>query len=215
MKLVIFDLDGTLIDSRTAIAVSLNAALTERGFAEVSHARGIALIGLPLVQMFPVLVDAPLDEAENQALCNAYRAAYGAQAQVHERVYDGIPGLLQALVRAGRTLAVATSKSTSGARRAARRHGLDRHLGTLLGVDAVANPKPAPDMVLRLMTDSGVGPEGTVVVGDTRFDMQMGRAAGVATIGVTWGAHPRAELAPVADHVADDMATLASLLGVA
>jgi len=70
-------------------------------------------------------------------------------------------------------------------------------------------------MVLEIMSQAGLAPAQTVVVGDTSFDMHMGRAAGTRTIGVTWGSHPRDELAPLADVVVDEVAELAAALGVA
>lgn len=215
MKLIVFDLDGTLVDSRIAIAATLNEALMARGWPVVPDSASIALIGLPLWEMFPKLVPAQVDEDEVDALVAAYRGRYGALAAVHERVYLGIPALLDALAADGRVLAVATSKSTHGAQRAMRRHFIAEHFSLLLGTDAVAQPKPHPDLVERIMSDLGHGATDTVVVGDTEYDMHMGKGAGATTIAVTWGSHDRERLrAAGADHIVDTIADLAALLGV-
>ncbi len=213
MKLVIFDFDGTLVDSRPAVAATLNAALQTFGFPAVADDAIVALIGLPLTEMFPRLVGRPLTQGELITLVDAYRGRYLAEALTHERIYDGIFDLLADLSRAGRRLAVATGKSTAGARRGAERWGLQLFLERIYGFDAVPHPKPAPDLLLRIMDELDVPATDTVIVGDTEFDVEMGRRAGTATIGVTWGSHPADRLAD-ADAVVDDIGALRAALAL-
>ncbi len=215
-RLVVFDFDGTLVDSRQAVVASLNAALVSRGHPPVAPEAGIALIGLTLWTMFPRLVATPISEEEVDALAQAYKTAYLEQAARHERVYDGIPDLLGQLKDAGRRLAVATGKSTSGAHAGATRNGLHGYFERLYGFDAVPDPKPAPGLLLRLMKETDLGPDDTVIIGDTTYDIEMGRRAGVRSIGVTWGAHSEDQLRQAgADHVVQQVPELRDLLGVA
>lgn len=213
MKLVVFDFDGTLVESRLAIAATFAQVLERFGHPPVPDEAVIALIGLPLSEIVPRLVAAPLSEEEVLERVDAFRAAYLAQAAIHEAVYPGIPAMLGGLRAQGRRMAVATGKSTSGAYAGAHRHGLHGFMDLLLGFDAVARPKPHPEMLLRIMEELGHGPLDTVMVGDTAFDVDMGRAAGVRTIGVTWGSHGPAELSG-ADHLVDTVAELGQALGL-
>jgi len=209
--LVVFDFDGTLVDSRQAVACTIDAALASQGRHGVPPEQAIALIGLPLTEMFRRLVPHALSADEVAALVAAYSGSYLALASKHERLYDGIFDLLADLARAGRRLGVATSKSTRGAHAGAQRWGLQIFMERIYGFDAVANPKPAPDLLVRIMAELDVSPAQTVMVGDTSFDIEVGRRAGVQTVGVTWGAHTADQLLD-ADHVVHAVADLRRVL---
>jgi len=216
-RLVIFDYDGTIADSRSSIAHCANLALDAVGRPAVPAAAVQALIGLPLREIFARLMrtDAaePADEVVDAAV-DAYRARYAEVDRSHSQLYDQMPELLAELKRAGVLLAIATGKSTEGAHRGIGRHGLDGGLFSMvLGSDAVPRPKPHPDMVVHILETLAVSPEETTVVGDTTFDMEMSVGARVDACGVTWGSHDDATLRGAgARWIVDTRAELRTLL---
>ena len=196
--LIVFDLDGTLSNSRGAIVATFQEACLAHGFAEPAEAEIAGRIGLPLARMFREL--APGGDVDG--LIETYRAAYLAHDAVHTRLFPGIPELVRDL---DGTLALATSKTTAGAEHNLRRLGLRPHFTVVLGHDAVERGKPEPDMLLEVMRRAGRGPGETVMVGDTTFDLEMADAAGVRGLGVAWGSHGAEGLArwPVARDTAE------------
>jgi phosphoglycolate phosphatase len=201
-KLVIFDFDGTIADSRGAIAHCANAALEAVGRPAVPAAAIQTLIGLPLGDIFERLIhgatsitrEDDLHEVIDAAVV-AYRERYPDIDRAHSRVYDEMPELLAELRDAGARLAIATGKSTSGAHRALERLGMSGDLfAAILGNDAVARPKPHPDMVVAILETLGERADAAVVVGDTTFDVEMSVSAEVPSCGVTWGSHTEAAL---------------------
>jgi phosphoglycolate phosphatase len=114
--------------------------------------------------------------------------------------------------RANTVLGIATGKSVRGVRMVLGHHGLYEHFATVQTADT-APSKPHPGMILAAVRETGVAPRDAVMIGDTVFDIEMARAAGVAAIGVSWGYHPPAELrAAGADVVIEDFAQLRALL---
>ncbi len=191
--LVIFDFDGTIADSRRTISRCADATLAAVGRAPVKAERVEAMIGLPLRHIFEVLLgedDPVIDEA-----VATYRARYPEVDRALTRPFGEMPELLVDLHRAGVRMAVATGKSTDGAHASIARLGLDAGLfEAVVGSDAVARPKPHPEMVLHILETLGVMPEDALVVGDTTFDVEMGCRAEVGCCGVTWGSHDEAAL---------------------
>ena len=201
--LIVFDLDGTLSDSAAAIVATFQHACRDHGHAEPNAADIAARIGLPLDRMFRELVPG----GDVGVLTPAYKERYLPWDAELTRLFDGVHPLLDGL---DGTLAIATSKSTAGAERTVNRLGLQRYFTEVMGHDAVPNPKPAPDMLLELMRRTGVGPDRTLMVGDTTFDLDMADAAGVRGVGVSWGSHGADGLAKW--PVARDPAHLRQLL---
>lgn len=201
--LVVFDLDGTVIDSTRALLQAHEAAWTSLGLQRPPDAAILELIGLPLVQTMRML--AP--DQDPEALAEAYSPAYVAASTQHERLFDGIAELMARPFRA----AVATGKSQRGADRAVNQHGLADRFEVVLGADSVPKPKPNPDLLYAIMKATGT--KDLVMIGDTTYDLEMAHAAGVKAIGVSWGHHAVERLrkwAPVVDSVEE----LGSLLGV-
>jgi phosphoglycolate phosphatase len=201
--LLVFDLDGTVIDSTRALLQAHEAAWTSLGLQRPPDAAILELIGLPLVQTMRML--AP--DQDPEALAEAYSAAYVAASTQHERLFDGIAELMARPFRA----AVATGKSQRGADRAVNQHGLADRFEVVLGADSVPKPKPNPDLLYAIMKATGT--KDLVMIGDTTYDLEMAHAAGVKAIGVSWGHHAVERLrkwAPVVDSVEE----LGSLLGV-
>jgi len=218
MKLVIFDCDGTLVDSQHMIVAAMTQAYRAQGLPLPERDVLLSVIGLSLIEAFTRLGDGH-DEFPAQSLADHYRDAFHAMRGPGAPVEPLYPGAAEAIAdlakRGDVVLGVATGKSQRGVRLVLGHHGLLDHFITIKTADD-APSKPAPGMVLAAMQDAGAGPENTVVVGDTAYDMEMARAAGAAGIGVTWGYHPRAALegagaVAVIDRFANLVPTLDSI----
>lgn len=216
-RLVVFDVDGTLVDSQHLIVAAMAEAFGVAGHPLPPRESVLGVVGLSLHEAMIAL--APhLPEAETLRLAEHYRESFVAQRAVggeaaHAPLY---PGALDALSRLGAMpdtlLGVATGKA---------RRGLDHlfecfPIGHLFATTQTADghpSKPHPSMLLAALAETGAAAERAVMVGDTEFDVAMGRAAGMATVGVAWGYHPRARLvAAGADVIIDDFAALDAAL---
>lgn len=191
-ELIIFDFDGTLSDSKTSIVLTFQHACRELGYPVPEPEVIAPLIGLPLVEMFPRSLSpsqsrSALGEEQIEALVQAYRGAYIPIDRQHTRLFDGVEAMLTSLGQY--KLAIATSKTQSGANASLTRSGLFPHFDLIVGHDTVARPKPNPDMIEHVLQELGVAPDKAVMVGDTHFDLEMADAAGVRALGVAWGMH--------------------------
>ncbi|MEP0774864.1 MAG: HAD-IA family hydrolase [Acidobacteriota bacterium] len=194
-RLVVFDWDGTLVDSLATIVDAFSQAFSAAGVPAPPAAAVRRVVGLTLAEAVETL--APGQPAETlERLAAAYRQAYTAllvREGAPERLFDGVEEVLTLLVREGWVLGIATGKSQRGLAAALTRHGLNGRFATLQTADQGPG-KPHPAMLERAMGEVGVAPEATVMVGDTVFDMAMARAAGATAVGVTWGYHPAEDL---------------------
>lgn len=213
MQLVILDVDGTLVDSQALIVAAQGEAFAACGLQAPTRERSLSIVGLSLHEAFTALVgpDGPVAD-----LAEAYRDAFGRLRRdpaCEEPLFPGMGALVAALAARGDvTLGIATRKSRRGVAHLVERHGWSHVFATIQTADD-APSKPDPAMVLQAMAATGISPEATTMVGDTSFDMAMGRAAGVATIGVAWGYHPVAALREAgATVIAADAGELARLL---
>lgn len=218
VRLVIFDVDGTLVDSQAEILAAMAAAFGTEGLACPDRAAVLNIVGLSLDQAMAVLVP-DLPEARRTALVTAYKASYNAARLIHgaahSPLYPGARAVLD-LLRAAPDMAlgVATGKSRRGLDGLFAAHGLDPYFVTRQVADDHPS-KPHPAMIRAALADTGVAPGDAVMVGDTVFDMDMARAAGVRGIGVTWGYHAADALRARTDTVIDDFAALPAALGIA
>jgi phosphoglycolate phosphatase len=210
LKLVIFDCDGTLVDSQHLICTAMARAYQAHGLPVPERETMLSVVGLSLVEAFTALGK---DDKEFPAasLAAAYRDAFHAlrAAGAHiEPLYPGAAEVVTALARREDVvLGIATGKSQRGVRLVLAHHGLlDRFMTIKTADDAPS--KPDPGMVLHAMREVGVLPHDTVVVGDTIYDIAMAQAAGVAPIGVAWGYHRREALEQMGVPVIDTFATL-------
>lgn len=193
LRLVIFDVDGTLVDSKASILASMQYAFETAGLPVPGREDALGIVGLSLPEAMAVLApDHP--RAVHLQLAEEYKRGPAAHREDGAAVNAAplFPGALEtiaALDTAGFLLSAATGKSRRGLNRFLETHGLDRLLlGTQTADDAPS--KPHPQMLLNCLDATGVAPENAIMVGDTEFDMEMGRAAGCRTIGVSWGYHP-------------------------
>lgn len=206
MTLIMFDMDGTLIDTQALISEHAATTFAGAGLPEPTPAEVRRIIGLSLPIAMARLANTD-DEVLIERLVEDYRAHYRASL-LEDSSREGLfPGARQALdslhADPAAILGVATGKGLSGVERILGLHGLTGHFTTLQTPDH--NPsKPHPGMLLRAMEETGAAKSVTVMVGDTVFDIELGRNAGVATIGVTWGYHDAAELLAAGAHAMID-----------
>jgi phosphoglycolate phosphatase len=196
LKLVIFDCDGTLVDSQHMIVAAMTRAYAAHGIPLPKREVLLSVVGLSLVEAFTRLGEGTA-RFPAESLADHYREAFhamrGSGAPV-EPLYPGAAEAIAALAQRGDVvMGVATGKSQRGVRLVLGHHGvLDQFITIKTADDAPS--KPHPEMVLAAMRDAGAEPGNTVVVGDTTYDMEMAQAAGASGVGVTWGYHPRAAL---------------------
>lgn len=193
MKLVIFDVDGTLIDSQAFIVQAMQGAFAEHGWRVPSHAEVLTIVGLSLPLAIARLAG-EVDPARLPAVVEAYKAQFirlraetGGEAAAP--LYPGARAALERLHARGVTLSVATGKARRGLDHALDGHGLRAFFSATQCADD-APSKPDPGMVLNVLRDTGHDAGDAVMIGDTTFDVEMARAAGVRAIGVGWGYHP-------------------------
>jgi len=191
MTLVIFDVDGTLLDSQAHILGAMARAFDGIGKPCPPRDEVLGIVGLSLPQAMARL--AP--DLDGEALVAGYKAAFGAlRAERDSPLYPGAREALERLAARGIPLGIATGKSRRGLDHVLAAHGLAPMFATTQVADDHPS-KPHPSMILAALAETGADPAQAVMIGDTSFDIEMGRAAGVRTIGVSWGYHPRAALA--------------------
>ncbi|HLT25233.1 MAG TPA: HAD-IA family hydrolase [Zeimonas sp.] len=190
-RLVVFDWDGTLIDSTAAIVHALRAAAADLGLPVPSRERASHVIGLGLFEAIRYAVPSIADAQLPDFVVHYRRHYFALDARLEP--FEGVSQLLDELVDAGAWLAVATGKSRAGLDRALGQTGWRQHFRTTRCADEGA-PKPDPWMLRDICEELEVDPAQTLMVGDTTHDLGMARAAGAAAIAVTYGAHPRREL---------------------
>jgi pyrophosphatase PpaX len=187
---VLFDLDGTLIDSLELILNSARYAFEKLERAAPSDEEWLAGVGIPLFTMFARYAR---DTADRDALIVAYREYQMANHDRLVRCYDGIVDAVRTLHERGHELGIVTSKSDALAMRGLAHVGLARYMDTIVGCDSSSRHKPDPEPVRVALHRLGRAPEHAIFVGDSIFDITAGNAAGVKTIAVLWGAAKKDE----------------------
>jgi phosphoglycolate phosphatase len=213
-RLAVFDCDGTLVDSQANICRAARLAFEANGLAVPPDPAIRGIVGLSLVEAMRVLAPT-VDDAAHRRLAADYKGAFqqlrAANTLDPEPLFDGIAETIDTLDRAGWRLGVATGKSDRGLALILAHHGLADRFVTLQTADRHPS-KPDPAMLHAALAEAGVDRHRSVMIGDTSFDMAMGRAATCRTIGVAWGYHTRAEMIDAgAEVVATDAHALPRL----
>ncbi len=208
LRLVIFDVDGTLVDSQAEIMAAMTLAFQAEGLAMPNRTTVLSIVGLSLAEAFRTLCP-DADEAQRGRLVEAYKASFlqlRTDNQEMGPLFPGARDAIEALRAQDHTLlAVATGKSRRGLDKVLERHGLTGVFHSEQVADHHPS-KPNPSMILTALNETGVVPHRAVMLGDTTFDMDMARAAGIKKIGVTWGYHAPDTLQP--DAMIKDFAAL-------
>ena len=196
LKLAIWDIDGTLIDSRKIIQRAMDRAFARAGLGGIDYERTRTIVGLELTEAVLKLAPADYPAERIPQLATFYKEAFVEQRQepgFEEPLYDGALETIARLADEGWLLGVATGKARRGLDIVFGHHDLHKYFQTFQTVDGGPG-KPHPRMVLDAMVETGTDADQAVMIGDTLFDMQMGRNAGVHTLGVTWGFHTEKEI---------------------
>ncbi|MEO6040315.1 MAG: HAD-IA family hydrolase [Croceibacterium sp.] len=213
-RLAVFDCDGTLVDGQAAVCAAMAAGFAGAGLPAPDPHQVRRIVGLSLPQAVARL--APHAEpAARQRVVEAYKSAFfqaRSDGSLREPLYGGIAPLLTRLHGAGWRLGVATGKSDRGLTGCLEMHGIADLFATLQTADRHPS-KPHPAMLEAAMAETAARPADTVMIGDTVYDIEMARAAGVRALGVAWGYHePEELLAAGADAVAGTPAELGEWL---
>ena len=207
---ILFDLDGTLVDTLELLVGSARHAFTNRAGRSPTDAEWRAGIGTPLARQ---LAPYAADDADLAALVAGYR---GYQGEHHDRLttlYPGVRETVALLARGGHPLGVVTSKADVVAHRTLRHVGLAEAMPVVVGADSSTRHKPDPEPVHAALERLGYAPGEALFVGDSPYDVLAGRAAGAIAVGATWGFFAREQLeAAGADHCIADIAELPALV---
>lgn len=201
LEAVLFDLDGTLIDSLPLILASFRHTLDEHGLDHVTEAAVREGIGTPLVEHFSRM--APGAEAVDD-LVATYIAFNRSEHDRRVRPFQGVEAILDGLVKRDLPIGIVTSKRLALARRGLELCGLHHAFGVMVGPEEVTRPKPHPEPLLLAAQQLGLRPDRMAYVGDSHHDLAAANAAGMVSLGAAWGALDRDRLVREEPHALFD-----------
>ncbi|WP_374379025.1 HAD-IA family hydrolase [Dongia sp.] len=200
-RLILFDCDGTLVDSQHNIVAAMQQVFAQAGRDLPSPEAIRRQVGLTLEIAIARILPAESEAVVND-LAEGYRVIVRelrSKRELSEPLFGGIREAILALDHPEIFLGVATGKNLVGLEHTLTHHGLRDRFHTLQTADRAIS-KPHPDMIHRAMAETGCDLAETVMIGDTSFDIEMARAAGATAIGVDWGYHPAEELTQAGAH---------------
>jgi len=189
VECVLFDLDGTLLDSKECSVKATKAAFKEMGLKVPSEVVIEHYMGIPIEESFFKMSEQPLDQETAAELIRIFRAYYQTYEESTLKVFPVIPHVLEILNKRKVPCFVVSSKKTAVVKRNLAAQDLVAFFEEIIGSDAVTHYKPHPEGINKVVSHYQFDPTKTIMIGDAIFDIQMGKAAGVKTIAVTWGSH--------------------------
>jgi phosphoglycolate phosphatase len=208
-ELLVFDWDGTLMDSEARIVECVRAAIKDLRLPSLSNEAISDIIGLGLREAVDRLFPGA-DEELHQALVSRYRAHYFDELRTPSPLFQGAREVIEELLQADYLLAVATGKSRAGLNRALQETGMADLFHTTRCADETFS-KPHPLMLEQITDELGVSPHAALMIGDTEYDLQMARNAGMPSLAVTYGVHATDRL--LRHHPMDCVASVSAIPG--
>lgn len=213
VQVVIFDWDGTLVDSVEHIADSLHQAATDLGYPALEREAYRDIIGLGMVEALEKLYPG-ISREEMNRIREGYAGYFFKKVTTPQNVFAGMAEVVADLRQAGRACSVATGKSRRGLDSALLSSGLGSHFEITRCADETRS-KPDPRMLEEILAFFGIEPEDAVMIGDTRYDLEMARRIGMPSIGVEWGVHKRDVLGGYGPRaIVDTVPDLREVLGI-
>jgi phosphoglycolate phosphatase len=212
---VLFDMDGTLLDSAAGVTASAAKALAAVGAPVPSPEELRRYVGPPMIESFRG--PAGLDEKTAQLALRHYREAYANGGASQSSLYEGIPEMLERLASAGVAMAVATSKVEDQAVLMARRFGLDHHFASICGASDLEGRASKRDVIGELLLRlerAGANLSQPVMVGDRSYDVEGAAAHGIPTLFASWGYGARSEASAATAVASTPQAVLEAVLAV-
>ena len=212
-KVIIFDYDGTLCDTRSNIIIAFRATMEHLGLEMRDEETCGATIGLTLrdgfKSMYPEFDDAKIDNC-----VDTYRQIFAERRkELMPDLFPGVKETLEALHKRGHRMTIATSRLTDSLMLFMRHHGIDHYFEYAVGSDSVTHHKPHPEPALKTLRELNIAPSEAIMVGDMPVDIAMAHNAGIRAIGVDYGNATREELeAAEADWIVDDITKILSII---
>jgi len=208
IRLIIFDLDGTLVDSSVDLTNALNYAIAPYDIEQLTVQNTISLVGEGITRLIEKLLG-PEKSQVRQHVMDRFMDYYSAHLVDFTKPYAGVPETLAALYPY--TKAVISNKRESLSKKVLQELGLSQYFGAVLGSDSTDEKKPSPKPLLKVMDMFSCSAGETVIVGDSAYDIAAGKAAGISTIAVSYG-YRDASLLQEADRIIDHIAELPQVL---
>ena len=213
VRVVIFDWDGTLVDSVEHIADSLHQAATDLGYPELEREAYRDIIGLGVVEALEKRYPG-ISREEMNSIRDGYARYFFSKVTTPQNVFEGMADVVADLRGAGRSCSVATGKSRRGLDSALVSSGLGDHFEITRCADETRS-KPDPAMLEEILRFYRIEPEEAVMIGDTRYDLEMAQRIGMPSIGVEWGVHKRDVLGDYSPRaIVDSVPDLRRVLGL-
>lgn len=209
VKLIIFDLDGTLIDSSIDITNAINYSIEPYGGRLLTADETISLVGEGMTRLIEKLMEMNDITADRDVILDRFVEHYASHLTDNSPAYPGVNETLKAL--SGYKKAVISNKRETLSQRILDELGLSVHFDLIVGSDTTPERKPSPVPVRYVLSKFDVQPEEAVIVGDSNFDIEAGKAAGIGTIAVTYGYRP-VEMLKEADFMINSMSGLVGVI---
>lgn len=212
-KVIIFDFDGTLCDTRSNIITAFRATMEHLGLEMRDEETCGATIGLTLRDGFKSMYP-DFDDAKIDYCVETYRQIFAERRkELMPDLFPGVKETLEALRKRGYRMTIATSRLTDSLMLFMRHHGIDHYFEYAVGSDSVTHHKPHPEPALKTLQELNIAPSEAIMVGDMPVDIAMAHNAGIRAIGVDYGNATREELeAAEADWIVDSITKILSII---